>query len=487
MWFRYGLRIGKTANWWDARFNFRFEFMRLRLIKIRDALADSFWFVPAIMALGALCAALSSVSIDRAIGSDWVKSIGWVWSGGGEGARSVLSVIATSVMTVVSIVFSLTVTTLAQTSSHYGPRVLRNFTSDRGVQITLGTYIATFIYCLLVLRTTRTGDGNVFVPYLSVNIGVALALISLAVLIYFIHHVAKSIQAETLIAEVGEDFQEMLPTLFPQHIGQAMDDEENISALPDEEAWQKARAIEAGAHGYLQRVDDSQLMKLAEKHDLLLKMEARPGDFVAESTPFLLALPPAKMDDKIEGALRGCFSLGRHRTPPQDALYMIQQLVEIAAHALSPGINEPFTAMTCIDWLGASLRGVAGCDLPALLRQDDKGELRIIARSLDFEELTRAAFDQIRLYGATNPDVLMRLLKIIADTAPELRRRQDREVLIQHAYLIGEDAAQIVNAHDRKRVGACLQDTLRELAQENISPNGSTPAGSSTSAQSSTR
>ena len=122
-------------------------------------------------------------------------------------------------MTVVSIVFSLTITTLAQTSSHYGPRVLRNFTSDRRVQFTLGTFISTFVYCLLVLRTVRSVQESSFVPYLSVTIGVVLALFSLAVLIFFIHHVSQSIQAENLIAEVGENFQAMLSTFFPERVG----------------------------------------------------------------------------------------------------------------------------------------------------------------------------------------------------------------------------------------------------------------------------
>jgi uncharacterized membrane protein len=167
--------------------------MKLRLLKIHDLLADSFWFLPIVMACVAATAALGIVALDHAIGASWVKNIGWVWSGGPDGARSVLAVIAGSVMTVVSIVFSLTITALAQTSSHYGPRVLRNFTSDRGVQLTLGTFIATFLYCLLVLRTVRSVQEAEFVPYLAVTIGVILALISLVVLIFFIHHISQSI------------------------------------------------------------------------------------------------------------------------------------------------------------------------------------------------------------------------------------------------------------------------------------------------------
>jgi uncharacterized membrane protein len=140
-------------------------------------------------------------------------------------------------------------------------------------------------------------------------------------------------------------------------------------------------------------------------------------------------------------------------------------LVEIAAHALSPGINEPFTALTCIDWLGASLRGVAKRELPVPLRQDEDGRLRVIASALDFEELVHAAFDPIRLYGASNPDVMQRLLGIMIEIAPDLHRDLDRIALMQHARLIGEDAAQIINETDRRRVADCLQKTLRALTK----------------------
>jgi uncharacterized membrane protein len=442
--------------------------MKLQLLKIRDALTDSFWFLPALMALLATGAALGSIAIDHAVGSAWVHGMDWVWSGGAEGARGVLSVVAGSIMTVISIVFSLTITALAQTSSHFGPRVLRNFTSDRGVQFTLGTFIATFVYCLLVLRTVRSEhsiEASSFVPYLSVNIGMLLGLASLAVLIYFIHHVSQSIQAENLIADVGAEFQKSLPVLFPERIGLPQGNDTKPCRLPDESQWQAAHVVISAANGYLQGMDNEQLMRLAIRHDLLLKLEKRLGAFVTHAEPLLRVLPRSNVNHDLELDLRACFSQGPHRTPHQDALYIVQQLVEIAVHALSPGINEPFTALTCIDWLGASLRGVARRELPTTLRQDEDGQLRVIACTLDFEELAHAAFDQIRHYGADNADVMQHLLEIIAKIAPDLHRDQDRAVLVRHARLIGEDAAQIANETDRRRVADCLQRTLRALSR----------------------
>jgi uncharacterized membrane protein len=431
--------------------------MKLLFLKLYDSLTDSFWFVPAVMALMATAAALGLVALDHAIGSEWVKNIGWVWSGGPDGARAVLSVIAGSVMTVVSIVFSLTISTLAQTSSHYGPRILRNFTSDRGVQFTLGTYIATFVYCLLVLRTVRSVQESTFVPYLSVTVGILFALVALGVLIFFIHFISQSIQAENLIDDVGRAFQRSLPVLFPGEMGQ----DAHHDDPPGDTFWEKSQMVASTQNGYLQRIDDDQVMELAIKHGLQLKLEKRPGDFVAKGAPLFRVLTDAALADDTAGALRGCLSLGGHRTPHQDPLYSLQQLVEIAAHALSPGINEPFTALICIDWLEASLRGVAVCKMPTAERYDDRGLLRVVARTLSFDELAHTAFDQVRLYGANNPDILIGLLNAIVGISNSCHRQADREILAYHANLIGSDASQVVNKTDRGRVDERLKNSLQ--------------------------
>jgi uncharacterized membrane protein len=248
--------------------------MRALFIKIYDTVTESVWFVPASMALLAGGFAFASVALDRRLGDQWALDIGWVWAGSADGARSVLSVVAGSVMTVVSIVFSLTITALAQTSSHFGPRVLRNFTSDRGVQLTLGTFISTFVYCLLVLRTVRSVEELRFVPFLSVNVGVALSLASLAVLIYFIHHVAEMIQAENLIAGAGAAFQDALPRLFPEHARAHL---ARPRSPPPEETWQRRPESSCRrANGYLQRIDDQRLLQLAVEHDLCCKLDLPP-------------------------------------------------------------------------------------------------------------------------------------------------------------------------------------------------------------------
>lgn len=443
--------------------------MKARLSKIRESMDDSFWFVPAVMGLAAVLGALSLIALDEWLGGDWLEDYSWLWSGGPDGARAMMATIAGSLITVISIVFSLTITTLAQTATHFGPRVLRNFTSDLGVQLTLGTFIATFIYCLLVMRTVRSVQEAEFVPYLTVNVGFLLTLASLAVLLYFIDHVAKSIQAENLIAEVGRDFQAALPVLFPKQVGEPHNPQEDRP--PHAWEWKRATVIRSVKAGYLQRVDEKLLIRLAVENNLVIKLKQRPGDFFAIGTPMMEFLAGDGHDETLEEELSEAFVTGGHRTPEQDGTYPIQQLVEIAAHALSPGINEPFTAMTCLDWLGSCLCGVARSDEPAALRRDENHRLRVIAKPLTFEQITRVAFDQIRVSGGGNPAVMARLFQIITDLAPVVRRANDGQELIRQARIIGEEVGRISNSSDRERVAELQRKAIRALTCSQFTEN----------------
>lgn len=434
--------------------------MKLQVIKIRDRLSDSFWFLPAVMAVVAAATALGAVALDHDLGDEWVSGATWMWAGGADGARAVMATVAGSLITVVSIVFSLTITTLAQSASRFGTRVLRKFTSDRGVQITLGTLIGTFIYCLLVMRTVRSIEESIFVPFIAVNLGLVLTLGSLAVLIYFIHHISQEIQAEILVASIGKEFLSMLPVLFPRSLGTGVPPEDSP---PSEAQWKASRVLTIPHTGYLQAMDSTRLMDLATTHSLILRLDRRPGHFVNHGCQLLRALPAANVTDAVYSELQDCFLTGRHRTPRQDALYSIQQLVEVAAHALSPGINEPYTAITCIDWLGACLLGVAQEDPPNPLRHDSSGRLRVIAQAVTFDEVAGAALSQIRIFGFNNPEVLKHLLRVIGSLAPVLQRSRDRQSLLVHATAIGRGIEQLHNATDRADVTEAFGNTIATL------------------------
>ncbi len=436
--------------------------MQLSLIKLRDTLFDTFWFIPAMMTVSAGLMAFGVVYLDGQLAKDWMGDRRSFWAGGSDGARTTMATVAGSLITVTSIVFSLTITTLAQSASHFGSRVLRNFTSDRGVQVTLGTFIATFIYCLVVLRTVRSVEEISFVPYLAVNIGLLLTVASLAVLIFFIHHISQAIQADNLIADVGGDFFRMLPQWFPKPVGEAQP-EKGDDMPPPEEEWEWAWTVELEHSGYLQRVNDAKLMELAVTHDLLMKLEKRPGNFVTTGSPAVKVLPTVRMSKELEEEIVSCFVLGRHRTPHQDPLYPIQQLVEIGAHALSPGINEPFTAFTCIDWLGACLRGAVNSVMPEPHRHDEEGRLRAICCPLTFDEMVEMSFGQIQVYGAHNPEILQRLLDVIGGLAPRLHRVSDCQVLRYHAAKLVAVADDLPVPADRLRVKDHHQMAVRAL------------------------
>ncbi|WP_051180738.1 DUF2254 domain-containing protein [Thermithiobacillus tepidarius DSM 3134] len=440
--------------------------MKTRLTRWWDALRSSLWFVPMLMTLAAVALAFATVQADERIGYEWIRTVGWLWTGGPEGAREVLSTIAGSMITVAGVTFSITVVTLTLASNQFGPRLLRNFMRDTGNQIVLGTFIATFIYCLLVLRTVRAVEATQFVPYLSVTAGVLLATISLGVLIYFIHHVSESIQAENLIAVVAAELQAGIDRLFPDELGQAPQTPAAPAPASADSTMDDAdRCMIRSRHsGYVQAVESETLLAIASNRDLILHLLCRPGDFVTRDDPLAAAWPAGRCDARLARRICGAFLIGRHRTPTQDVEYAVHQLVEIAVRALSPGINDPFTAMNCLDWLGAALAQLAQRDMPGRQRHDARGQLRIIAENGTFAAVANAAFNQIRQYGRGSASVVLHMLDVIAAVAPRLCREEDRKALLRHAAQVEGDArASLPNEMDRQVVAARYQRTVAAL------------------------
>jgi uncharacterized membrane protein len=437
-----------------------------RLAHLWESLRTSYWFVPALMTAGAVGLSFASVHLDGLVKVKWVRTVGWIWAGSPEGAREVLSTIAGSMITVAGVAFSITIVALTLASSQFGPRLLRSFVRDLGNQIVLGTFVSTFVYCLLVLRTVRGGDGAEFVPYLSVTLGIAFALASLGVLIYFIHHVANAIQAEHLAASVAGELEAAIEQLFPEKLGEPGAEAQETPEKAPAEIEAEGALIEAGRSGYLQTVDDGELMSIAAEEDLVLELLRVPGDFVTESSAFVRVWPPGRLGEGVEDRIREAFIVGRRRTPTQDPEYAVHSLVEIGVRALSPGINDPFTAMTCIDWLGAALTGLAGRKIPSSYRYDDRGRLRVIAHGTDFPAMADTSFNQIRQYGRGSVSVVLRLLDTIAAVGEHVRRPEDRACLSLHAGKVAHDAREtLVNESDLREIEERYEATLRALAE----------------------
>ncbi|WP_308460482.1 DUF2254 domain-containing protein [Mesorhizobium sp. NBSH29] len=393
----------------------RFPFSITWLSNLWDRLRTSFWFLPSSMALLAIALSFILVQVDTWLGVKVVRELGWSYAFGPEGARAILSAIASSMITVAGLTFSITMLTLQLASSQFGPRLLRNFMRDRGNQIVLGTFISTFVYCLLVLRTVRGTEDASFVPHISVAFGVLLALASIAVLIYFIHHVATAIRIENLLAQLAAETHATIDRIYPERTGH----EPPPVGRPVEQLIpsgfdRDSRAVRAAASGYVQRVDVDALMGHATDHDLIVRIDAGPGRFVTERDTILTAHPSDRVSDDVADRLRSTLVVGLERTPDQDLEFSIRRIVEIAQRALSPGINDPTTALYCIDRLGEALGRLAERDIPSGVRFDDDHRLRILTKVTSLESLACPAYAAIARYGLADADVVALLLTSMA-------------------------------------------------------------------------
>ncbi len=443
--------------------------MRTRLAALWERLRTNFWFVPALMTAAAAVLALGMVWLDHAIGDRGLDAATWIYTGSAEGARSLLSTLASAMITVAGVVFSITIVALTLASSQLGPRLLRNFMRDFGNQVTLGTFIATFVYCLLVVRTVRGSDGAEFVPHVSVTVAIVLALASLGVLIYFIHHAAASIQAPNVIAAVGGELEEAIDRLFPEAMGAeaaAAEDAAGDAAAPPNPVDPDARSVASEATGYVQVIDDERLMRLAVEGDVVVQLLRRPGHFVAPHLPLASVRPAARCDDALAAAVRDTVVIGSQRTVAQDVEFAVDQLVEVAVRALSPGVNDPFTAIQCVERLGAALARLADRRIPSPYRRDGAGRLRVIAYPWTFPALLDAALNQIRQHARSSVAVSMALLEAITSVAALVRRPADRAALLAQAEIIeGQASCAAPEPRDRADLRRCYEASLAALAR----------------------
>ena len=424
--------------------------MKLRLRYYWDRLRTSYWFVPSLMLIAAVALSRAAVGLDTQLGERTLV-LGWGYPGDSQGASAVLSTIAGSMITIAGVVFSITLVALSLASSQFGPRMLRNFIRDRVNQAALGAFLATFLYCLLVLRTVRHGPEDGFVPHLAVTLGVVLAVASIAMLIFYIHHVATHIQADTLIDAIYAELGSLMDRLYPQAIGERADagSPEVPLALGTPHGFdQPAATVYAECDDYLQAVDGEALMAVAAAHDLVVRVERRPGDYALCGARLMSVWPAERLEPEMAESLRACMVFGAQRTATQDIEFAIDQLVEIAARALSPGINDPFTAIACVDRLGSALARLAQRALPSTLRADQNGRPRIIAAPVSFTDAIDTAFNPIRQCAGNSAAVTIRLLEVLAEIEPLASRSEDRAALRRHALMLMRSAETGLAEHD---------------------------------------
>ena len=403
--------------------------MSARLLRISNDLRESYWFVPTVMAVGALLLALAMVYIDSHSGSGWMDGLPWLYAARPDGARSLLSSIGGSMIGVAGTTFSVTIAAVVYASGQYGPRLLSNFMSDRGNQVTLGTFIATFVYSLIVLRTIRSAGESgagapAFVPQLALLVALILVLCSIAVLIFFIHHVPMRIHINNVIERIGDRLIEEIDQRFPVFVGGPLEEQIDDPRIPaafradaDQAGYERRAPVRSKNTGYIQLIDEGTLLDAARDHDLVIRLQYQSGDFTHKGNVLLEAWPAERCGEDAAMALRGAFAVGPRRTALQDLRFLIDELVEIAARALSPGVNDPFTANSCLDWLGAAMADLARRDLPSRLRADEDGTLRVIAHPTTFAALIDRAFGALAQYASADMIAGKRFLNALGDVS----------------------------------------------------------------------
>jgi uncharacterized membrane protein len=438
----------------------------------REALRTNLWLVPMLEVIAAVGLYAATHALDRASYQGSFHLPGWVIEGSPDAARQILTALAAAVITVVGIVFSITIVTLTLASTQFGPRMLRNFIRDRGTQFTLGTFVATFVYSTLVLVSIGPVPGHPdFVPHISITVAVALVAVSMGVLIYFIHHIATSIQLPQVIASIARD----------------------LSGAIDAESTENAVTLEAGpsvpellrrmtdsggtvpapSSGYLQFIRHDRLAALAAEKGAVIRLLHRPGHFLVAGTPMAVVWPP-QASPGVTKALTRAHITGPNRTLAQDLAFAVDQLVEIAIRALSPAVNDTFTAMTCIDWLGESLCRVTTRWRPLRVHRDSHGYVRLITAHVSYTRLVERAFEKIRQAGRGMPAVMIRQLEALTKIMDHTTSSEQRRLMLDQAAMIhhlseesvGEpaDRADVRLAYDEVLAGAARMGEIQRRA-----------------------
>ena len=410
--------------------------MKTRLFNIFEKLRSGFWFLPGIITLLGAVLAIICLRIDATVEVGAVfDKFRWFKEATADGIRSLLTTIATSVLTIAGVSFSVTSVSFQLASQQFGSRLVRNFIRAPQTQTVLGALLGTFIFCALVLRATQGGE-NANVPQISGMMALVLSMISLALFIRFIDHTAQSIQADHVIRNVYDDLDSLIEQRFP-----TSKPDPAPATLPDNLLVE----VSSDMTGYIEAIGSERLVKIATEHDVIIHVCHRAGDFVHNGAVLakVHATPnprEASSDEdrgtKISKHVSRSLYIGTSRTPEQDFEFCVQQLVEISLRALSPGVNDPVTAMSCADYLSAALAKVTSRYLPPQVFDDAEGDLRLILNITDYDGLLGAAFDQLRQEAVTHCDVACRMLEGFAKIASVAREPEQRESISVQAELL---------------------------------------------------
>ncbi len=442
---------------------------------VQDAVRSRLWPIPVLAIVLALVAGVTLPLLDAAVDGQfptWFST--WIFGGGAGAARTVLDAVASSLITVTSLTFSLTVVTLQLASSQFSPRLLRTFTSDLFVQATLALFLATFTYALTVLRVVRSPDESqsVFVPRISVTLAFLLAVASVVMLVSFLAHLTRLIRVETMVLTVHAEASATISTQLDDR-----PDREHVAPLPHPPS--QARRLWTPRSGFLLHVDESELFEAADDADAIIVIEALPGAYVVEGTPIgWVWQHDADLSDdsadRLQHTLDKSIRLGPERTGGQDVAYGLRQLTDVINKALSSGINDPTTAVHGLGHLSAVLCELAQHQLGPTSWQEEGSVVRLALNRPGLDYLLDASLSQPRAYGASDVQLMARLYRLLNDLAWLVRDADRDAVALELARLNATADEQDFDPPNRATLAGLAQDVEQVLTRDALVPASAT-------------
>ena len=431
-----------------------------------DRLKVSFWFAPTVMSVIAILLSWLMLWLDERIPNEILEDSRVILSGSVDGLRTALLGMATTVLATAGIVFTLLTLPLSTVAAQYGSRLLRVFLGDRITQYVLGMFVATFVYCIASATSILPAEVNPDGPQLTVTFGLLLMLGTFGSLILLVQHISTMLQAPNIAAAAGAELLEVILSEAPDEVESSTDIIQTKQGAAEPLAGKDGFSVRVQKTGYIQYVNTEYALTVLGEKDLVIRLFCQPGDFVSQGTVTAMVWPAAGVNEQVERQILRAFQIGRRRTPTQDVEYAFNQLVEVAVRAMSPAINDPFTAMTCLDYIGDGLTLFIKNGERSSAIYDQDGKLRVVFEPITFERLLGACFNMLRHCSCDNASVLQHMLKVIEAIGLETKSPEMRQKLLHHARLIqAESNAGSLIEQDRQLIqlsGEALQIKLKE-------------------------
>jgi uncharacterized membrane protein len=410
-----------------------------------------------------------TLSLDGLFGPPPIVLPSWLSVGNVDDARAILGAILGAVSTVLALIFSVTLLVFSMAVSQFGPRLMPYFLRDRTMQVTIGLFLATFLHSLATFVVTgQRGDAG-FVPQLTVLCSVAMVFVSFGYLVVYNNQVAQAIQTNNVLARIIENLHAAISELTEQRVIEidSADPAQPRQGEPVDtvrlRCTTKGGAVRANTSGYMQRIDHARLVRAADKYDAVVSLVSWPGQFVLEGEVLAHVLPASRRAE-LAAAVHSSVIIGQHRTLQQDIEFAFAQLSEIAIRALSPAVNDTYTGLSCIDWLGDALRMLVSYRVSEDAWRTRRGQIRVLVPHAEFADIVRAGFDLIREAGAGSPAVMIRMLQTHARLAPMLVNDAQRQAILAQVEAVRQSMVRLPeDSLDRQAL-----DSAYRLARERL-------------------